>query len=117
MKKITITPTLLNEDLTFSPIKYFISKKSAYPSIRKFKFVHRMNINNLYERLADKFDEFTTFCYKDSDGKYYNFCFIYDDKNYSIIFYYDESGLYYYSTEVDEGLIEVVYEIIKSCRE
>lgn len=116
MKKNTITPTLLNEDLSFSPIKYFVSKKSVYPSTVVFHFEHRINIDELYGRLMDKFDGYNTFFRKNSNGKYYNFCLIHDDKD-SVIFYYDGSVLYYYSNEIDVGLIQVVNEIIKSCYE
>lgn len=117
MKKITITPTLLNEDLSFSPIKYFISKKSIYPYKILFQFKNIVNIDNLYNRLMDKFDEFATFFNKNINGKYYNFCLIHDDKDSAIIFYYDGKELSYYSNQVDEGLVLVIDEIIKSCYE
>lgn len=117
MKKITITPTLLNEDLTFSPIKYFVSKHSIYPNVVTYKFDSKINIELLYDRLVDKFDEFITFFRKDDKSVYHNFCFIYDDKDYAIIFYYNYGTLYYYSNVMDEGLVTYINELINSCYE
>lgn len=117
MKKITITPTLLNEDLTFSPIKYFVSKHSIYPNVITFKFDNKINLDLLYNRFVDKFDEFVTFFRKNDKDIYNNFCFIYDDKDGIIIFYYYYGILYYYSNVMDEGLVVVINELINSCYE
>lgn len=118
MKKgITITPTLLNEDLTFSPTKYFVSKKSIYPNIVYFSVPRVKFVEALYERMSDKFDEFTTFFKKTSKGLCEEFTFIHDDKENTIIFQYQKCTLYYYSNIIDEGLINILTELIDSCNE
>lgn len=119
MSNIKITPVLLNEDLDFSPIKYFVSKHSIYPNIVNFN-VSKINKQTFFEKLKDKFNDFSAFSsytYYDAKNEYDYFCLIYDEKDSCIIFYLNIDVFSFYSKYEDEGMVNILSTMIRSCYE
>lgn len=118
MKPIKITPTLLDSDCSFNPIKYFISKHSFYPDIVEFPV--RCDISILFERLKDKFNEFQSFSkseFKDNKIIIKRFCLLFSEGGSTIIFTYNGYAFTYYTDQLDEGLLNVISTIISSSNE
>ena len=112
MADVTITPTLLSDSLVFEPIKYFVSKHSIYPS---HVFFRVNNNNELFEKMKDKFfgfESFASYSRVSSGLNVDSFTLISEDKKNTIIFVYDGRNLHYYSKNIDEGIIEIIYSMV-----
>lgn len=118
MKSFKITSTYIDDSNDFNLIKFFVAKHSFYPNIVEFPI--RCDATILFERLKDKFNEFKYFsksCYKDNILKIKTFHFLFSEGNTTIMFKYDGVFLSYYTNELDEGLLNVLYTIISSSNE
>lgn len=114
MDNVKLNPSLIDSDGSFNPIKYFISKHSFYPNIVELKC--KRNISQLFERLKDKFNEFQYFSksfYVDNNIDVRTFLMIFTEGDSSIIFKYDGYSFYYYTNEIDEGLLNILSTIIE----
>jgi hypothetical protein len=114
------TLTIIDESGNIDPIKYFVSKHSIYPSFIDFDLTY-VNISLLYNKLKFKFGDecnvITQVSCIDTAFKHNAFYFIHENKDNSIMFYFNGFSLIYYANVIDEGLANILLTFIQDCHD